>query len=91
MFPLLEEDFRSGRCEVMSVALNPRPIAVARNLVGRNLMEYDRMMRQRPGAVRDTAPANCRECPYYQPDWEHRCCLYTKCKYGKNIDVFKHR
>ena len=74
----------------MSLVLNPRPIAVAKTLVGKNLTYYDRMMRQRPGAVRDTVPACCKECPYYHPDWEHRTCLFTKCKYGKNIDVFMH-
>lgn len=90
MFPLLEKDNGPGRSEVMSVALNPRPVAVARNLVGENLREYDKMMRQRPGAQRDIEPANCKQCAYYHPEWEHRCCLYTACKYGKNIDVFKH-
>ena len=74
----------------MSAVVNPRPVAVARSLVGKHLREYDRMMREKPGAERDCKPDSCKQCAYYHPDWEHRTCLYASCKYGKNIDVFKH-
>lgn len=72
----------------MTANLNPRPVAVAKTLVDNNLAMYDRLMRERPGAVRDYAPNQCKDCPYFHPEWEHRFCLYASCKYGKSIDVF---
>ena len=77
----------------MSVAVNPRPIAVAKSLLGEHLREYDRMMRERPDLSRTKCSGTCKDCPYYHPDWEHRFCLYTSCKYGRNINVFdvKHK
>ena len=29
----------------------------------------------------DQAPASCRKCPYYQPDFKYRSCLYARCFY----------
>ena len=72
----------------MAVTLNPRPIAVAESLVSKNLRMYDRMMRERPNSSRGCKGGGCEDCPYFHPGWEHRFCLYTKCIYGKNIDVF---
>lgn len=71
----------------MSVRVNARAICVSRNLVSDQLRMYDKLMRQRPTQARESKTA-CEDCPYYHPDWEHRFCLYTKCKYGKKIDVF---
>lgn len=71
----------------MSVVLNPQPIAVARSLVSDNLKMYERMMRERPKRSQK-CNHGCKDCPYYHPDWEHRFCTYTKCMYGRNIDVF---
>jgi len=72
----------------MAASQNGRAIGVARNLVPSNLIMYDRLMRKRPGPARDCAAKQCENCQYYHPDWEHRFCLYTSCKYGKKIDVF---
>ena len=71
----------------MSVRVNARAVAVSRNLVSDNLREYDRLMRQRPIKGRGNRQA-CEDCPYFHPDWEHRFCQYTKCFYGKDVDVF---
>ena len=71
----------------MSVRVSGRAINVSRNLVSENLRMYDKLMRERPSQTRECKPA-CEDCPYYHPDWEHRFCLYTKCMYGKKIDVF---
>ena len=50
---------------------------------------YEKLMRNKPDGSRDCAAASCRECPYFHPDWEYRFCYFSKCKYGKDINVFK--
>ena len=49
---------------------------------------FEALMKQVPGQTRDECNG-CRDCPYYHPEWEHRICLFTKCKYGKAINVFR--
>ena len=29
-------------------------------------------------------PPKCRLCPYYQPEFRYRKCLYAVCPYGKD-------
>ena len=33
---------------------------------------------------RNREPPKCRCCPYYQPDFRYRKCLYANCPYGKD-------
>ena len=32
---------------------------------------------------RNREPPKCRLCPYYQPEFRYRKCLYASCPYGK--------
>ena len=32
---------------------------------------------------RNKEPPRCRLCPYYQPDFRYRRCLFSACPYGK--------
>ncbi len=36
-------------------------------------------------------PKSCADCECYQPTWKYRKCLYTRCKYNKNVDPFRKR
>ena len=33
---------------------------------------------------RNKEPPRCRLCPYYQPDFRYRRCLFSACPYGKD-------
>ena len=33
---------------------------------------------------RNREPPKCRLCPYYQPDFRYRRCLFSACPYGKD-------
>lgn len=32
---------------------------------------------------RNKEPPKCSRCPYFQPDFRYRKCLYASCPYGK--------
>ena len=34
-------------------------------------------------ADRTKEPPKCRCCPYHQPDFRYRICLFSECPYGK--------
>ena len=38
---------------------------------------YEKLMKK----AGDQAPASCRKCPYFQPEFKYRSCLYTRCPY----------
>lgn len=50
---------------------------------------YDKMMREIPNYSDRDKPMRCKDCAFYRPDWEHRFCFYSICKYGIVKDVFK--
>lgn len=35
------------------------------------------------------SPASCKKCPYYRPEFKFRSCLYSKCPFGKDKDIFR--
>ena len=37
-----------------------------------------------PKVDRNSELPKCRCCPYYQPDFRYRKCLYATCPYGKD-------
>ena len=37
-----------------------------------------------PKVDRNKEPPKCRLCPYYQPEFRYRKCLYATCPYGKD-------
>ena len=36
-------------------------------------------------------PPSCARCPYYQPDFKYRKCLYARCLYQKDTEIFRKR
>ena len=40
-----------------------------------------------PQVDRNKTPPKCRCCPYFQPDFRYRKCLYASCPYGKNCNT----
>ena len=43
-----------------------------------------KMMEAPPKVDRNREPPKCRLCPYYQPEFRYRKCLYAVCPYGKD-------
>ncbi len=37
-----------------------------------------------PKVDRNREPPKCRCCPYFQPEFRYRKCLYSTCPYGKD-------
>ena len=42
-----------------------------------------KLMAIQPQVDRNKEPPKCRLCPYYQPEFRYRECLYSSCPYGK--------
>ena len=42
-----------------------------------------KLMETPPKVDRNRTPPPCRICPYYQPEFRYRTCLYADCPYGK--------
>ena len=40
-----------------------------------------------PKVDRNREPPKCRLCPYYQPEFRYRKCLYAACPYGKDHNI----
>ena len=40
-----------------------------------------------PKVDRNKEPPKCRLCPYYQPEFRYRKCLYATCPYGKDCNA----
>ena len=36
-------------------------------------------------------PPSCAKCPYYQPDFKYRKCLYARCPYQRDTEIFRKR
>ena len=36
-------------------------------------------------------PSSCAKCPYCQPDFKFRKCLFTRCPYGRDAEIFRKR
>lgn len=36
-------------------------------------------------------PLSCAKCQYYQPDFKYRKCLYSRCPYQRDTDIFRKR
>ena len=34
-------------------------------------------------------PRCCAECKYHRPNWDYRSCKFTKCYYGKCVNVYE--
>ena len=60
--------------------------------VQQHLRHLETLMKQspEPGNGRK-APPSCLKCPYYQPDFKYRTCLYARCPFRQDINVFRKR
>lgn len=45
------------------------------------LRHYEKMAKEGPDTGK--IPVTCRKCPFYQPDFMYRSCLYSRCPYDK--------
>ena len=45
---------------------------------------YKKLMETPPKVDRNKEPPQCRLCPYYQPEFRYRKCLFASCPYGKD-------
>lgn len=55
-----------------------------------NLRHLEKMMQRVPGYARDKrVPKCCRQCEFYQPKFRFRKCLYTRCRYGLDRQIFR--
>ena len=45
---------------------------------------YRQLLESQPKVDRNKEPPKCRLCPYYQPEFRYRKCLYAVCPYGKD-------
>ena len=50
----------------------------------RRIRYWERIMKTIPAYGNKTKPRSCKDCHYYQPDWEYRKCYYVECPYQKN-------
>ena len=46
---------------------------------------YEKLMKK----AGDQAPASCRECPYFQPEFKYRSCLYARCPYDHGCPTLR--
>lgn len=55
------------------------------------MRHYEKLMKEVPAAPGASckAPASCRRCPYFRPEFKYRSCLYARCPYGADRDVFR--
>ena len=44
---------------------------------------YRKLLVSQSKVDRNKEPPKCRLCPYYQPEFRYRKCLYATCPYGK--------
>lgn len=52
------------------------------------LRQYEKMIKRNDKDDKNV-PGSCKKCQYYRPDFKFRKCLYTKCQFGKEQDVFR--
>lgn len=60
------------------------------------LRHYEKLVRvsSNKDAAADPAgkkPVSCPKCMYYQPEFEYRKCLYARCPFGKEAEIFRRK
>ena len=48
---------------------------------------YEKLVKK--AGEKDQPPASCRKCPYYQPDFKYRSCLYARCPFEKRRSTLR--
>lgn len=50
-----------------------------------------KLMETLPQVDRNRTPPSCRICPFFQPGFRYRKCLYAECPYGKKAAAIYRR
>ena len=50
--------------------------------------KYEKLLKQKKP---DKKPVTCKQCPYYQPEFRFRSCLYARCQFNKEATIFRER
>ena len=53
------------------------------------LKHYEKMIRKSTQSEVNKAPASCKRCSYYRPEFKYRFCLYARCHFQKVDTVFR--
>jgi hypothetical protein len=49
------------------------------------LHQYEKLLKKKV----DREQVSCNVCPFFQPEFRFRICLYTKCAFRKEENVFR--
>lgn len=53
---------------------------------------YEKLVRESQKAKDpEKKPPSCAKCRYYQPEFRYRKCLYARCPYQRETDIFRKR
>ena len=52
---------------------------------------YEKLIKKAYDNNNQKMPLNCPKCAFYQPDFKFRKCLFTRCPYKKDVEIFRHR
>ena len=55
------------------------------------LKRYEKLIQSAQKVKAHEKPASCSKCRYYQSDFKYRKCLFTRCPYKAEMDVFRRR
>ena len=52
---------------------------------------YESMIKKARKTGTGEKPPSCAKCQYYQPDFKYRKCLYARCPYQRDTEIFRKR
>ena len=52
---------------------------------------YESMVKKARKTGIGEKPPSCAKCQYYQPDFKYRKCLYARCPYQRDTEIFRKR
>ena len=52
---------------------------------------YESMIKKARKTGIGEKPPSCAKCQYYQPDFKYRKCLYARCPYQRDTEIFRKR
>ena len=52
---------------------------------------YRNLMKHEVTVDRNKTAPKCRQCCYYHPDFKYRKCLYARCPYQRDTEIFRKR
>ena len=61
------------------------------NHMERYLQRYEKLIKSAQKDENREKPASCSKCRYHQSDFKYRKCLFSRCPYKVEGDVFRRR